>query len=335
MTSLRRRISHAMAGVLLATGLSAVTAQAGTLVRMDTTFGSLTFELYDNETPISVENFLQYLDQGAYSRGVVHRLDNDNKVIQGGMIRYLGDCTEGVLVNCSTDWIESDAPIKNESGIPNTRGTLAYARTADVDSATSQWFVNTEDNPAFDNRIDEESGEPVTGYAVFGRVRGDGMQVVDRITELETRALNPSLPWSDPFPQFPMRDISVPSPVESVLVMYNMHEVARYTEALNVFEFQSGRLSLTVDVAGTGPLSLQMVMVGTDPQPIFEVDLDTLVVMALTPEDRGGFGHEADPNILRVPAIEINEHGEIYEMRNAVFYMIDEARLRFQLISFE
>lgn len=331
MTSLRRRISHAMIGVLLASGgLSAVTAQAGTLVRMDTTFGSLTLELYDDQTPVSVENFLQYLEKGAYSRGIVHRLDNDNQVIQGGMIRYLGDCTEGVLINCSTDWTQSDDPIKNESGIPNTRGTLAYARTADVDSATSQWFINTGDNPAFDNRIDEESGEPITGYAVFGRVLGDGMQVVDRITELETRMLDQRL-----LPQFPMRDVTVPYPFESSLVMYSMHEIERYTEALNVFEFQSGRLSLTADVAGTGPLSLQMVMVGTDPQPIFEVDQDTMVVMAFTPEGNGGFGHEADPAILRVPTIEINENGTIYHMHNVVFRLIDEARLRFQLISFE
>lgn len=330
MISLRRRISHAMVGVLLATGLSAVTAQAGTLVRMDTTFGSLTVELYDDETPVSVENFLQYLEQGVYSRGVVHRLDNDNKVIQGGMIRYLGDCTEGVLINCSTDWIEPDAPIKNEAGIPNTRGTLAYARTAEVDSATSQWFINTDDNPAFNNRIDEESGEPVTGYAVFGHVRGDGMQVVDRITELGTRTLDQRI-----LTQFPMRDTSVVYPVESTLVMYNMYEVERYTNALNVFEFQSGRLSLTADVVDTGPLSLQMVMIGIDPQPIFEVDPDTIVVMAHTPEGNAGFGHEADPTILRVPMIEINENGDIYQMRNVVFRMIDEARLWFQLISFE
>lgn len=328
MTSLSRRFSQASLGLLLVMGLGAGVAQAGTLVRMDTTFGSLTLELYDQETPISVSNFLHYLGSGAYARGVVHRLDTDAKVIQGGMVRYKGDCSEGVLINCSTDWVEAVDPIPNEAGIANTRGTLAYARTADINSATSQWFINTEDNPGFNTTVDEDGNEAV-GYAVFGRVLGDGMQVVDRMTGLRTVAVGEAVQ------QLPLRGDMTIYPQEADLVMYNMYQVARYSEALNLFEFQSGRLSLTVDVPETGPLSLQMVMIGTDPQPIFEVDTDTLVTLAEAPEGIASFNTSANPAIVQVPVIEINEHGSIYEMRNVVFRLIDEASLRFQLISFQ
>jgi len=329
MTFLRKRISQAMFGVLMATGLTAVTAEANTLVRMDTTFGSLTIELYDDETPISVENFMHYVEQGAYARGVVQRLDTGDNVIQGGMVRYLGDCIDDILQpDCSTDWVETIDPIKNESGIANTRGTLAYARTANVDSATSEWFINIEDNPSFDDLVDEESGEAIQGYAVFGQVLGDGMEVVDRIRELEVTGV------SDMFGTFPLRDIGH-GPLEPNLVMYNIHEVGRYTSALNVFEHQSRRFSVTVDIYGQGPYSMQMVMAVDQAQPIFEVDPDTLITLAITPEGAGGFGHEADPAILHVPVIEVNDHGRVYEMRNAVFRLLDDASLRFQLISHE
>lgn len=330
MTSLHRRISRTLCGILVAAGLAATAVQANPLVRVDTTFGSFTMELFGEETPVSVENFMHYVHEGAYKRGVVHRVDPGARIIQGGMIRYRGDCVDGVLINCSTDWILPEDSIVREEGRSNTRGTIAYARVGgQPDSASSQWFINTDENTYFDGPEGGDEGVVEPAYTVFGQVLGNGMEVVDRIAELDILGVSALLE------QLPVRDNTQFFPSEATLVMYNIHEVERYSEALNVFEFATGRLTLTADVADTGPLSVQMVMIGTDPQPIFEVDQDTLVVMAFTPEDNAGFGHEADPAILRVPAIEINEHGNIYQMRNVVFRLIDEQRLRFQLVSFE
>jgi len=140
-------------------------------VRLKTSLGDITVELDEKNAPKSVDNFLQYALEGAYDGTIFHR------VIAGFMIQGGG---------FTPDMQErpTRAPIKNEAtnGLRNLRGTLALARTADVDSATNQFFINTVDNPFLDHkkRTKEEFG-----YAVFGWVT-EGMDVVDRIEKVPT-----------------------------------------------------------------------------------------------------------------------------------------------------
>ena len=134
---------------------------------LDTSAGAITLELYPDKAPITVENFLKYVDEGFYDNLIFHR------VIPGFMIQG------GGMTDKMDEKAEKHPPIKNESGkgLSNERGTIAMARTNNPDSATCQFFINHENNPNLDNY----GG----GYAVFGKVI-DGMDVVDSIAKVAT-----------------------------------------------------------------------------------------------------------------------------------------------------
>jgi peptidyl-prolyl cis-trans isomerase A (cyclophilin A) len=138
------------------------------MVRFETTHGGFTVELYAEDAPLSVANFLRYVDDGFYDGTIFHRIV-PGFVIQGGGL--------------NTDYSQkkTNPPVRNEAanGVRNQRGTLSMARTDDIHSATSQFFVNLADNEFLDQRPGQH------GYAVFGQVT-DGMDVIDRIAALAT-----------------------------------------------------------------------------------------------------------------------------------------------------
>ena len=141
------------------------------VVVIDTTMGVITVELDRGKAPISVENFLKYVDKGFYDGMIFHRVIPGFMVQTGGMKEVGGKLEEN----------RKDAfdAIKNESGngLSNARGTLAMARTSNPNSATSQFFINHKDNA----NLDSYGG----GYAVFGKVI-DGLDVVDAIAKTAT-----------------------------------------------------------------------------------------------------------------------------------------------------
>lgn len=148
-------------------------AQTNPVVVMETSLGDITIELFQDRAPISVENFLAYANDGFYEGTVFHRVIQQFMIQGGGMTADLTQKT-------------NRAPIKNEAtnGISNARGTIAMARTNVVDSATSQFFINTVDNA----RSLDNSGTDARsyGYAVFGKVNA-GMDVVDKIAAVATQ----------------------------------------------------------------------------------------------------------------------------------------------------
>jgi peptidyl-prolyl cis-trans isomerase A (cyclophilin A) len=150
-------------GLMAAAALTSPLAQAGTVVTFTTSLGAFDVELEDQVAPVTVANFLNYVISGAYTNTVFHRSVN-NFVVQGG----------GFYTDFSA--VATNAPIVNEASLSNVRGTIAMARTNTLDSATSQWFINTVDNTTLNN--------PTSPYAVFGHVLGDGMKVVDAIAAL-------------------------------------------------------------------------------------------------------------------------------------------------------
>ena len=154
--------------------LSSLSAKALVYVEMQTSMGVMEIELDDSRAPITVENFLQYADAGFFNGTIFHRTIK-NFVIQGG--GHLPDMSE----------LPTHARIRNEAtnGLSNLRGTLGMARTNDIDSATSQFFINTVDNV----RLDHQPGNPARyGYAVFGRVT-QGLAVVDAIQNVTTHSV--------------------------------------------------------------------------------------------------------------------------------------------------
>ena len=138
------------------------------MVRFETSHGGFTIELYQEDAPQTVENFLRYVDDGFFDGTIFHRIV-PGFVIQGGGF------TEDMSQKRTHPSIKNEA----DNGLKNTRGTLSMARTNDVNSATSQFFVNLKDNEF----LDHTRGN--FGYAVFGRV-SEGMDVVDKIAAVKT-----------------------------------------------------------------------------------------------------------------------------------------------------
>jgi peptidyl-prolyl cis-trans isomerase A (cyclophilin A) len=138
------------------------------MIRFETTLGNFTIEFFEKEAPISVANFLAYIDDGFFDGTIFHRIV-PGFVIQGG----------GFTKDMSQK--DTKEPIKNEAdnGLKNSRGTLSMARTNDINSATSQFFVNLKDNEF----LDHTRGN--FGYAVFARVT-EGLDVIDKIAAVET-----------------------------------------------------------------------------------------------------------------------------------------------------
>ena len=141
------------------------------MVIIKTTLGDITVKLAADKAPLTVANFLAYADAGHYAGTIFHR------VIDGFMI-------QGGGFDAQMNQKPTKAAIKNEAanGLQNKRGTLAMARTAIVDSATSQFFINVKDNAFLDFRAPNPQG---FGYCVFGEVVA-GMDVVDKIKGVRT-----------------------------------------------------------------------------------------------------------------------------------------------------
>ena len=156
------------------------------MITFETSHGTFTVELFPKEAPVTVENFLRYVDDGHFDGTIFHRIV-PGFVIQGG----------GLTADFANK--KTRAPISNEAknGLKNTRGSLSMARTSDINSATSQFFVNLADNAFLDH------GPRDFGYAVFGRISA-GMDVIDKIARVSTGTaywnccdrVSPRLPWT-------------------------------------------------------------------------------------------------------------------------------------------
>ena len=148
-------------------------APGNPVVLVSTSFGDVTVELFKDRAPVSVENFLGYVEEGFYPGTIFHRVVS-GFVVQGG--GFTADMTEKA----------TRPPIQNEAtnGLRNLRGTVAMARTQSLRSATSQFFFNVSNN----SDMDHTGFSPRDfGYAVFGRVLA-GMDVVDRISRTPTHS---------------------------------------------------------------------------------------------------------------------------------------------------
>ena len=186
MTSTRKTFVTCLVGAL-ALGFSS-TALAGEpkpaakakgpaypVVVIETSMGTIKVELYEDKAPITVKNFLSYVDKKHYDGTIFHRVINGFMVQGGGFDETMKER-------------DTAAPIKNEAanGLKNTVGMLAMARTNVPDSATAQFFINVKDNTFLDFRDPSPQG---IGYAVFGKVIS-GMDVVDKIKAVRTTMKN-------------------------------------------------------------------------------------------------------------------------------------------------
>ncbi len=202
------RLCRGSRAVVLMAALLAVilptAACATTYVRFQTDLGDFDVELYDTSMPVSVANFLAYVNSGKYDSTIIHRSTtynpSDIQILQGG--GYWFSSGSNQLIPVATD-----PPIILESGLTlNVRGTIAMARGAATDSATSQYFFNLQDNPVLDGN-----------YAVFGKVVGAaGLAVLDAIGAVPVYDASSQLG-----PAFAELPLLQPSLEASSLVMIN------------------------------------------------------------------------------------------------------------------
>ncbi len=153
----------------------ASTAAAKPRVRLSTSYGVVVLELEPSAAPRTVENFLAYVRKGHYSGTIFHR------VIPGFMIQG-GGLNEDMSEKAAAAHVKNEAPKSFKAGLNNAKGTVAMARTADPDSASAQFFINTADNVSLDFK--DESAEGI-GYCAFGRVV-EGMEVALKIEQVKT-----------------------------------------------------------------------------------------------------------------------------------------------------
>ncbi|MBU0937156.1 MAG: peptidyl-prolyl cis-trans isomerase [Spirochaetes bacterium] len=149
---------------------------ANPVARFETSAGNISIELFADKSPVTVENFVQYVKDGFFAGTIFHRVI-PNFMIQGGGME------PGLKQK------EGRKPIKNEAdnGVKNERGTIAMARTMDPDSASSQFFINLKDNDFLNFKSKDTRG---WGYCAFGKVI-EGMETVDAIAEVETGSRPP------------------------------------------------------------------------------------------------------------------------------------------------
>jgi peptidyl-prolyl cis-trans isomerase A (cyclophilin A) len=136
-----------------------------TIVEFQTSQGNIQINLFDQTTPKTVANFLQYIDAQHYTNSVIHRV-SPGFVVQGGGYNFSGDWP--------LSRIETNAAVQNEPVYSNVKGTIAMAKNSDPNSATDQWFFNLANNAS---NLDLQN----SGFTVFGQVIGDGMTVVEKI----------------------------------------------------------------------------------------------------------------------------------------------------------
>ncbi len=139
-------------------------------VKLATSAGDIVIELDKAKAPKTVENFVQYVKDGHYNGTVFHRVI-PSFMIQGG----------GMTADMVEKKTRAPIPLESKNGLGNVRGSVAMARTGDPNSATSQFFINVQDNP----RLDAANARDGNGYAVFGKVIS-GMEVVDKIRVVPT-----------------------------------------------------------------------------------------------------------------------------------------------------
>lgn len=163
-----------LAGLVALAGPTAQEPPPNPQVVIETTSGDITIELFRPEAPVSVANFLTYVQDGFYEGTIFHRVIRGFMIQGGGVLEDLSPKMEGLrggILNEATN------------DLNNRRGTIAMARTASPNSARAQFFINVADNNSLDHKNPTDAG---FGYAVFGRVT-DGMDVVEAIERANTR----------------------------------------------------------------------------------------------------------------------------------------------------
>ena len=231
-----------------------------------------------------------------------------NFIVQAGGFR-IANSDQGVSLAA----VSKLPPIENEFKISNTRGTLAMAKVAgDPDSATSEWFINLNDNT---ENLDNQNN----GFSVFGRVIFDGMDVIDAIGNLPVTNLGGNLA-NAPTINYDGMQLLI-----SNLVQINSIEIIEVSGI-----FSDGFLSFSVDAGSSGLLDVSLQLIEDSPNIIFELDPSSITPIQTLPEN--GATYSTLEGSLTIPSVMINATTVV---TNVLMKLTDANNFQFTLISME
>jgi len=298
---LRGRVAIAALSVVMTHGVL-----ASDIVRVDTDSGSFILEMYADTAPVTVANFLSYVNSGAYEDTIIHRKVN-NFVIQGGGFYYDPASSDIAAISVGP-------AIVNEFSRSNTRGTIAMAKLGgDPNSATSQWFVNLGDNSA---NLDSQNG----GFTVFGKVLGTGMTAADAIGALRTVNITGAMSFSD----VPYLSLTGATIADADFVNVSMSALS--TSA----KFGSGKLSVALNAGAIGQAWVDFTITQSSPDPVITLVPSSTLFIDRTLEDMATF--DAFSGTLLIPELEINGAVAYTNLR---FTLTDPKNYSFTLQSFD
>ena len=289
--------------------LSSQLASANTIAKVTTPLGNFSIELFDSITPGTVTNFLNYVNSGRFDNVLFHR-SIPSFVLQGG----------GYTVNAAVtnlDRVTADMPIQNEFNVSNTRGTIAMAKLGgDPNSATNEWFINLSDNSS---NLDVQNG----GFTVFGKVIGDGMNIVDSIAALQTYTVAG-------LSGFPLNNYSGGTLVSSNFITITVTQQEAAITAPNYYDETSGELRVTVDAGAAGLASLVFTISDTEPDVVVQLDLNNIKVLTETVDKIATF--DAATGILLLPELFVSGTAAY---RNVNFILTNAEQYLFTLGAFQ
>ncbi len=221
-----KNLEHKLIYALLTTGFLLLSFQSNAVtVLVETSVGDFQLELFEDVAPVTVENFISYINDNSYTDSFIHR-KSAGFVIQGGQYTY----TDNILGE-----VTAKPAIINEFRLSNTRGTIAMAKLGNnPDSATSSWFINLGDNLS----LDTQNG----GFTVFGEITGNGLDIVDAINSVQTYNAG-----SD-FSELPLRDYPGIGTILAEHVIFT-----KFSVPASLNDFSDLQISKTVNIQNPAP----------------------------------------------------------------------------------
>ncbi len=309
-----RLIRRTRLSALLCLSVTSI-AEAGTIVEVQSSFGNFYLEIDEESAPVTGGNFLNYVRSGRYNNTFIHGAVGGS-LIRGGGYTYT-NCADG------PQRIELDDTIPLEdTGLSNLDGTIAALRPAsELNGATSEWFINLGADPG----LDTQDG----GYAVFGRVLGDGLNVVRNISLANLVRLGFFL--ETPTSNYFQSTVNCQQFSRDNLILVRMAVVNEDSLAATAnFDEPSELLEVNVDLGADGFIRVPFAVTLSGEQPTISARLESVVDLQEPVPNMASY--DANSGRLTLPSIGID--GEV-RYRNVVFELSDATSSTFVLRSFE
>lgn len=299
----------------LLTSLSLVfsaSLEAGTIVRIQTQFGNMDFELYDDSVPNTVANFLSYVRNESYDSTFFHEL-NPSVGIKGGLFRFPGPSLEIFITDVGP------AITPDNAGISNTFGTIAMVPVpSDNSTVDAEWAINLNNNSFLDAQ----------GYVVFGEILDPSNPVLTELAFLQVAAvgaLGPDVPVTDDYSV----SSGIPPQPDNMIVTFVDVIAENQPNPVNSLNVANNRLSLQIDAGDLGLLALDFSIVPSATEVVIQAEAASLEVLSEAVEGMSTL--DLSSNRLTIPNLSIDGAAPFAEL---VFVLSDDQQLQFTLESF-